>query len=230
MEITSFTYDDPDDDGDITLDMSITFNNDSDDDIDLLRYSVLIQADSLIAAAENIEEDICIEAGEVEQMSISTPYVKRFESPLKGTVMVSGFHKSMISLGEVDIPQEAGSSYLPLNKKICDGVTAIGAGIIRNKPDSDADIGVDFLVVIQNNSSQLLDQAKLRVQVFKKNSDDVYDETPSGEDIPPHSCKAIVGWWRTKKGKLNGAKARLTLFWHTPVSHKSAEAVATPEE
>ena len=193
MKIKTFTYVGPDADGDVTLDMSITFNNDSDHDIDLLRYSVLIQADSLVAAADNIEEDMCIEAGESEEMSVSTPYVKRFNGPLKGSVMASGFRKNMISLGEMDIPQEPGSSYLPLNKKICDEVTAIGAGIIRNKPDRDADIGVDFLVVIQNDSSQLLDQARLRVQIFKKNGDDVYDETPSGEDIPSHSCKCIVG-------------------------------------
>lgn len=230
MKITHFTYAPYDDDNDVTLDMGITFTNDSDQDIDLLRYSVVIQAESQIMTEEGIEPDMCIEAGESEPVSITTPWIKRFDGRLQGTVMASGYRKHMISLGEMDIPQQPGSSYLPLNKKISDGATAIGAGVIRNKPDGDAEISVDFRVAIQNDSSQLLDQARLRVQVLNKAGDDVYDEKWSGEDIHPHSSRGIANSWFTRKGKLNGAKARLTLFWHTPVSHKIAEAVAAPEE
>jgi hypothetical protein len=235
MNISKFTLDTPDSDGDMSAQVDFVVVNATTKDIRHIRYGGVFENKDGVAISGdcNNSDDCMIEPGEEGGYSVSTNintvYTDGAQDQTKAKIFARLFEREFFKLGNSQVPKDA-NSCLVLNKTIDTQAINknIAVSIFRSKPDDDGDITITNKLAIENRTQETLYNVTLKAKLLDSEGSEI-DVSESSEDIPAGVIWYIeTGFWGIKKSKLKDAEIAFQLSIYKQVAVETCEAVSSP--
>ena len=224
MTLTRFENEAPDEDGDISIDLEFEIKNESDKDINLIKYDLVIEQDGIgtIGGQTRNTEDCLLDAGEVFNGScwlrLNQHHMDKNSSEVTVKLYARVYEREFFKLGSIEVPAET-NTLATLTKEIDSDLLepSIIVGMVR-RPDGDEDSKEDrleFKASVTNKSDAYVEDLELRIVLMDRTGaedDDTYDTV---DTLGPHSGTFIEpSFWGKPKSKLKGATVDVFLKAH----------------
>ena len=237
MKISKFTYEGPHGDGDLSFDMKVELENETEHVIELVKTSCLMtNSDGIcVGGSYDDESDAFIEPRDSGPLDVSVGWVKSgpFEGQLdkiNAVVDATFFRRDFQKMGEVEVP-ESHEKFEFMEKVLNVGgsVDIMGATCIRHKAEEDGNVYVELQVGLRNVSDAYIERATVKAFLIDQEGSQIED-SQDYYPLPPHSGRIFTPSFCTKKGRLRNSTIRLSVSIYLPIGHATEEAVATKEK
>ena len=227
LQILNHTVSEPDSDNDSRVEGTIRFQNNSDNEQELITVSLRVLNQKGFLLSSSFEEyDEHIGPGEEWETEFSSSYFKNYTIESGATLQADAVGSSCTykDLGCHPIPSNGIAGH--------GGVIDLGGGfflqglaIIAGEPDDDGEINVEIKALLRNTSASYSPRVKIEARVLGSSGREVEDCSNYGDTILPYENKMISASACSKKSRLNGAsmEAKISLF---VVSQRSQSATA----
>jgi len=224
MTITRFDCEAPDDDGDISVDLEFEIKNESNKDVSLIKYDLVVEQDGVgpIGGQTRNTEDCLLDAGEVfsgsSWLRINENLMTTGNSEVVVKLFARVYEREFFKIGSIDVPAELNDP-VSLTKEIDSELldSRITVAMMR-RSDGDEDSNEDLLefkTSITNKTDGYIEDIELRVVLLDRTGaedDDTYD---SLDTLGPHSGTYVEpSFWGKPKSKLKGATVDIFLKAH----------------
>ena len=237
MNINKCTYNGPDDDGDFSFEIDVSYQNDHEVDIDAMKYGIAFfnAAGSYAGGDSSNFEESYIESGQSESLSLYIPYINKSlfdpsEDGAKIHVQASFCSRTSKKIGPFPMPKQPGEMVsIGANDALIEGVQIVGGNIIVGEPDDDGECLVEVRIAIHNTTDKYIHRVSLKATIMDELDEPVisfedYEPIPPGEIIALRSSDYI------KKGKLKKcAEAKIILSVDQSIACSTAEVCPTKE-
>jgi len=234
MKVIKAEYNGPDEDGDINIDLEVAIQNTSEHEVEAVKSSCLFINKSGVALSgtQDNEDDLFIEPGETETLSIWLPYLKANEidnvdaseisAVIDATLYRCEFHK----LGEHSVPEKPEKPLIIDNGfDIGDMIKVLGTGIYMDPIDDDGETRIDVRVGIRNVSDVHFDKILLKTELLDKKGSEI-DESTDFQAAGAFSGRILnTSFWGLKPSRLKNCSIKLSLSVFQPIG----SVVATTE-
>ena len=218
---STFVANEPDDDGDISLETELTVANETDQVIHQIQYKIWYSnPDGATFEETESYDDVYLAPGDSHAIS---PWGGVNQRSLTGSsikVRAVGClaRRDFAVLGEIAMPGADESACLTSNLNFGWISRPLALLLTRSAPDSDGDTNLEFMALIQNQSSQFLKVVILKGQLIDSEGVEIQnDETE--QSIPPDTAVLYSSrFYGVKTGQLDGAKAIFSLKALIPVA------------
>ncbi|MCS5623288.1 MAG: hypothetical protein NZ735_04960 [Candidatus Marinimicrobia bacterium] len=239
MKITEFTYNNPDSDGDISLEGSILLENKTDFDVEYITVSstVLNHADVTVGGNRQEEDGEFITAkssGEVD-LNFGWNYHKDLfdgkPKKMKALVEVTMYKREFMKIGRIEVPASKNTLNM-LKKDVSIGgmVEIRGVSVLRKEDDDEGDLQLEIRAGFRNISDTSMDRAQLNTKIMDQRDAEI-DSDISYESMPSKSswlCEP--SFWSIKPGKVKNGEVVLSASIFVPIGTFTGEAIATPSK
>ena len=224
MTITRFDCEAPDDDGDISVDLEFEIKNESDRDVSLIKYDVVIEQDGVgpIGGQTRNTEDCLLDAGEVfsgsSWLRINENLMTKGNSEVSVKLFARVYEREFFKIGSIDVPAELNdpvSLVKEIDSELLDSRITVA---MMRRSDGDEESNEDLLefkTSITNKTDGYIEDIEVRVVLLDRTGaedDDTYD---SLDTLGPHSGTYIEpSFWGKPKSKLKGATVDIFLKAH----------------
>jgi len=238
LKISKAEYRGPDSDGDVSMEIEAVVENDTESVIELVKTSViLVNAEGVtVCGSDDDEIDVFIESKETANIDVRTPYFKAFcfegkFDAIKVILDAQMYRREFHNLGEFDIPNgDETVTFLKKGVDIAGLVKVIGGTCIREKPDDDGDVRLEFSLGIRNISDTYFERVTVKFSIFDQEGAEV-DRAEAYTYLAPHSGRVLEpSFYSLKKGRLRNCTGKLTLHVHQPVSYYTDSCLLKPEK
>jgi hypothetical protein len=225
MKVLKAEYDGPDSDGDITVTLEVAMENSSEHEVEAVKSSCLFLDKSGIAVCGNHdnEDDLFIEPGETEELTIWSPYLKANDingeisgvtAVIDATLYRCEFHK----LGEHSVPNNPNDPVIIENGfDIGDMIKVLGTGIFMEPIDDDGETRIEVRVGIRNVSDVHFDKVLLKAELLDKKGSEV-DESTDYQSAAAFSGRILnPSFWGLKPSRLKNCTIKLSLSVFQPI-------------
>ena len=230
MSITRFENEAPDEDGDISIDLEFDVKNESDKDISLIKYDVVVEQDGVgtIGGQTRNTEDCLLDSGEVftgsTWLRINENAMCKASSEVRVKLFARLYEREFFKIGSMDVPADI-NGIASLTKEIDSELldSSIIVSMIR-RPDGDEDSKEDrleFRAGLTNKSDVYIEDLELRIVLMDRTGaedDDTYD---SLDTLGPQSGTYVEpSFWGKPKSKLKGATVEVFLKAHRLIGNQ----------
>lgn len=224
MALTRFENEAPDEDGDISIDLEFEIKNESDKDISLIKYDLVIEQEGIgtIGGQTRNTEDCLLDAGEKFNGScwlrLNQHHMDRDSSEVTVKLYARVYEREFFKLGSIEVPTEA-NTVTTLTKEIDSNLldSSIVVGIVR-RPDGEEDSNEDrleFKAGVTNKSEGYLEDLELRLVLMDRTGAEDDNTCDTVDTLGPHSGTFIEpSFWGKPKSKLKGATVDVFLKAH----------------
>jgi hypothetical protein len=222
MSITRFECEEPDEDGDISIDIEFDIKNESDKDISLIKYDLVLEQDARGAVGGQIRntEDCLLDPGETfsgsSWLRVNRSSLDEGSSEFTVKLYARVYEREFFKLGAIDIPPESNST-ARLQKKIGSELLDSSITISMMRRPEDGDEGskedrLEFVAGIRNKSDLYLEDVELRIALIDRTGEEDEDTYDSLDVLAPRTGIYLEpSFWGKPKSKLKGASAELSL-------------------
>jgi len=225
MKVVKAEYDGPDPDGDINLELEVAIENTSEHEVEAVKSSCLFLNKSGVAVNGNHdnEEDLFIEPGETEELTIWSPYLRANDingdisgvtAVIDATLYRCEFHK----LGEHSVPEKPENPVIIENGfDIGDMIKVLGTGIFMEPVDDDGETRIEVRLGIRNVSDVHFDKVLLKAELLDKKGSEI-DESTDYQAAAAFSGRILnPSFWGLKPARLKNCSIKLSLSIYQPI-------------
>jgi hypothetical protein len=235
VNITDFTLNEPDDDGDIGCSLSVEAHNPSKHDVRLLRTRVdFINKDGAMFASASGDQDVRVEPGESFSFDPRTQWLQaRFcglaRDDITARVWAVIYRREFFRLGEVVIPSRD-TEYAILSKEVkAEGIVSdLHILVGRTPADDDGDVQLHVRLGVSNMSDKSIEKILLKSELVDEDDSVVETDETSSAIEPNGSVLLEFSMWGLKKNALKHARMRFALSVFHPVHRMVCEKHSTP--
>ena len=235
VKITKCTYENPDSDGDISIESEVLIENNSEFDIEYLKGSVIVvNEDGVTVAGSEIDDDNLFigskDSGAIDGWSLSTRVHKNHfdkgnASEAKVYIALTSYRREFVKLGSLDVPAKPGQMSV-IKKVISLGGAAecMGMSCLRKKNDDDGEMDLEFSAGIRNTSEQYIAKAQVTVKAMDQRDAQVEDSVDWSE-LPAKTGKVYSpSFYGLKYGKLKNGEFKASASVFLPIDTYAVEA------
>ena len=229
MKIIKAEYNGPDSDGDLNFDLEVAVENTSDHEIEFVKSSCLFldKAGIALGGNQDNEDQIFIEPGETEELTIYSPWMRDYEvggdmsgvtAVIDATMYRCEFHK----LGEHPVPENSDKPVIIENGfDIGDMIKVLGTSLIMEPLDDDGETRVEVRVGIRNVSDVHFDKVELKAVLCDKKGNEI-DETTDYQSATAFSGRVLSpGFYGLKPSRLKNCTIKLSLSVFQPIASET---------
>lgn len=237
MAITQFETDGPDDDGDISIDLTIEIQNESKKDISLIKWDLIVDHNgTTIDGNLSNSEECLLDKGDTYEAStwlrINKNVINQASPDLEMRAYAKFYEREFFKLGEIEIPESV-SELKSLNTKIKSEFFGndITISLVRLPDGGEADAKeheVHLKSSIANNSDDYIEDIEFKGVLIDRTGSEEDESTDFCSVLAPHSGTLLQPvFWARPKSKLKGAKVELLLKAYRLVATKVFSDVKT---
>ena len=238
MKITDFKYQNPDSDGDISVEASAVIENDSDHDVELINTSYIFvnEAGVTVGGSYANLDDAFIDSkssGEIDMFwdNINSGKINGSGENLKAYCEATTFRREFVKVGTMDFPQKVGD-LVELKKVVSLGgvVDLMGVSAYREKDTDDGECAVDMQVGIKNTSETYYSRVQVTTKLMDQRDAELADDV-SYDSLEPKASKIFSPYmYSLKPGKIKNAQYNITASVFIPIKSYTVEAVPVLSE
>lgn len=235
IEITQFTLEAPDSDGEMRPETEVEITNATDETIRQIRHTTVFLGHDggPINFNTRNSEDVALDPGESTTIS---PY-----GWLKGSATAGGrddvtmvttarlMKRNFIKLGSIDTPAvgSSASKVVTVDSDLIESEVMINVSV--DKPDDDGDCRTEVRVLVKNATGNFMEDAQVKVQLIDE-EDAQIEDTYCDEHIPANGQGMFdLSFWGVKKSQLRDTSVKINLYIYADVDSGTAERVSEPE-
>jgi hypothetical protein len=236
VSVIKSSISEPDDDGDISVDLSMSLASGSEEDIELvISKFIVLNCSGLPLLEREDEHELLITNGESEEIDLYSGY---FKSNLLGGASPSDTQAlvqfipcgcQFIELPAIDIPSTGILVGIESAVQILPELNLHGLSIYAPQPDDDGECNLEFKGLIANDSNISLSKLVITIKVTDRNGREV-EETEWSDKVPPFSTACFdSSIWGIKSSRLEGSKAVVSIkAFHSLGHHEISWSVGSP--
>ena len=229
LSLTNFTFEGPDEDGDVSMDIEFRLENSSEVEISLIKKNLVIGQPNLgaIAGEINEREDCLLDPGEdiltTSWVRLNQNYIDRSEENVDIELFASFYSSEFIKLDTVDVPAKADQTTFSAGDVSSELINPnIKIVVLRSEEvpydEDEEDPKEDKLelkISIENQSKFYVEDIEARVLLVARNGAEI-DETSDQLDVlAPHSGAVLQpSFWGIKRSKLKDSKINVSIKAH----------------
>jgi len=240
MKITEFTYNNPDSDGNISLEGSVLLENKTDFDVEFVTISSTVLNHAGVTVGGNRQEEdtefiSAKDSGEVD-LTFGWNYHKDLfdgkPKKMKALVEVTMYKREFMKVGPpIEVPASTNTLNMLKKDVSIGGMAEIrGISVLRKNDDDDGNIQLEIRAGFRNISDTYIDRAQLDARLMDQRDAEI-ESNISYESMPSKSswlCEP--GFWSIKPGKIKNAVIALSASIFVPIGTFTGEATATPSK
>lgn len=217
----------PDDDGDISIDLELSLESHSDEDVELVGSKlVVLTASGLPLLEREDEHDLLITNGSTEVISLYSGYFKASQiagSPASETqvlVQLTPCGCRFTELPVVEIPTSGEISGIPEKIEVQPEIQLQGFSILRSKPDDEGNCQLEFKGLVTSGSKSALSKLVVSIRIQDRNGREI-ESTEWSDKVSPSSTVCLdTSLWGIKPSRLEGAKAHVSFKSFHPLGNQ----------
>jgi hypothetical protein len=237
LNIKETTYSGPDADGDFCFNIQCILKNESDHEIQAIKYSTLIlDKDGLcLTGSYNDEEDVCAEPEESVNISMRSVWLRDpsrtlVSKPMKAVVNATLLRGNGLRLGEFDAPQDDGVITQKKDIVLDNMIKTMGVIITRDIPDDESRVNITVSCGIRNITNGYIEKVKLK-SALTNNRGEQLDESEYSEPLAPQQSIFLKCTHNIKKNKLREAGLRVFISYLAGIDYQQDESeIANPDD
>lgn len=221
MAITQFETDGPDDDGDISVDLTLEIQNESNKDISLIKWDLIVDHDgTTIDGNLSNSEECLLDKGDTFEASswlrINKSVINKSNPELKLRGYAKFYEREFYKLGEIEIPETVNDLKV-LQTKIKSEFfeNDITISLVRRPDGGEANAKeheVYLKASIANNSGDYVEDIEFKGVLIDRTGSEEDETTDFCSVLAPHSGTLLQPvFWARPKSKLKGAKVEFLL-------------------
>jgi hypothetical protein len=240
MNISKFTYRQPDSDGEINLELDAIIENESDFDVELVKGSVIIvNADGVTIGGEEIDDDSVFispnDSGEVR--AISWGSIKKDQvsdgkgAEAKAYLSMTTYRREYVKVGSLDVPNKPGEM-TSIKKVVSLGGAGelLGMSCLRLKDTDEGEMDLEFYGGVRNTSEDYITRAQISVKAMDQRDAQI-DDTIDYEALAAKSGRTFrPSFWGLKYGKMKNGAFVISASVFLPIESYSAEGTPVKED
>ena len=235
MKITKFTYQNPDSDGDVTLEGKIVIENTSDFDVELLKVSCTVLNSWGVSVGGDVTdyEDVFITPKTTENIDLNVGWSYHkdvFENKLdKITILVeaTSFKRDFVKIGSLEMPEVGELGMIKKNISLGGLAEVRGISAHRKKNDEEGQVEMEIRAGFRNISDTYIERAQLTTKLIDQRDAEI-DSTVDYNPVPSKSAYLFQpSFWGVKAGKAKNAELKFSASIFVPLETFTAEASAT---
>ncbi len=239
MKITEFTYNNPDSDGNISLEGSVLLENKTDFDVEFVTVSSTVLNHAGVTVGGNRQEEdaefiTAKSSGEMD-LNFGWNYHKDLfdGKPKKVKVLVETtmYKREFMKIGSIEVPASKNTLNM-LKKDVSIGgmVEIRGISVLRKNDDDDGNIQLEIRAGFRNISDTYIDRAQLNTRIMDQRDAEIESDI-SYESMPSKSSwLCYPSFWGIKPGKIKNGEIVLSASIFVPIGTFTGEATATPSK
>lgn len=212
------TIGEPDDDGDISIDLKLSLSSYAEEDVELVVSKlVVLTASGLPLLEREDEHDMLIARGSSEEISLYSGYFKASQiagAPASDTqvlVQLTPCGCKFVDLPHIEIASPGNISGITDTLQLLPNVQLQGFSALVPQPDDDGDCHLEFKGLLVNDRESALNKVVVSIQILDKNGREI-DSTEWSDKAAPCSTTCIeTSLWRIKASRLAGARAHVSV-------------------
>lgn len=228
MKITNLTYENPDSDGEVSLEANVLIENNSDFDIEYVKVSTTILNGSGVTVGGSIDDDdsVFINPKSSGDLDLYLNYINKtlIEDLDKMTVLVqaTAYKREFMKIGALEVPEVGKSAMLKKNLTIGGVAELRGISVLRKK-NEDGEIDLDINGGFRNISDTHIERAQLTTKLVDQRDAEI-DTDVDYNTVPAQSSYLFnPNFYGIKSAKVKNAEFRFTASIFVPVGTYTAE-------
>jgi hypothetical protein len=212
------TIGEPDDDGDISIDLKLSLSSYAEEDVELVVSKlVVLTASGLPLLEREDEHDMLIARGSSEEISLYSGYFKASQiagAPASDTqvlVQLKPCGCKFVDLPHIEITSPGNISGITDTLQLLPNVQLQGFSALVPHPDDDGECQLEFKGLLVNDSESALNKVVVSIRILDKNGREI-DSTEWSDKAAPFSTTCIdTSLWGIKASRLAGARAHVSV-------------------
>ena len=222
--MTSFTYTEPDDDGDSSINLKVRVTNTTSQNIEFLNStSILLDANKNPINVSQSEDDTFIAPGDSEEIQLYIGYLNAAllgNNPSQITVNVY-LHACSSDFSNLGTHSVSGDAFAIVGQQL--GLSLGASATIHSmsawcgKPDDEGSSQFTGCVLAENLTDEHIFKLQVKASLLEANGRSI-EETENYEELPERSTKLVeVSFWGINPKRLAGGSINLECAVYTTV-------------